>query len=93
MRQSRAETTLVRMHSNEFVLLLREADDRAVANVIERLSFSASREVLPPFSVGGSTREEREPLTEAIRRARENRTEVPSASGPGRKPSGIYPLP
>ena len=93
MRQSRAETTLVRMHSNEFLLLLREADDKTVANVIERLAFSASRELLPPFSVGGSTREESEPLTEAIRRARENRTEVSSATGPGRKPSGIYPLP
>ncbi|HQR66829.1 MAG TPA: PAS domain S-box protein [Thermoanaerobaculia bacterium] len=93
MRQSRAETTLVRMHSNEFLLLLRDADGNAVANVIERLVFAATRETLPPFTVGGSARDEAEPLTEAIRRARENRTEVPSAAGPGRKPSGIYPLP
>ena len=93
MRQSRAETTVVRMHSSEFLLLLREADDKAVANVIERLVFSASRELLPPFSVGGSAREESEALTEAIRRARENRTEVETVAGPGRKASGIYPLP
>jgi len=92
-RQSRAETTIVRMHSNEFLLLLREADDKAVTNVIERLVFAASREVLPPFSVGGSVRDAPEPLTEAIRRARENRTQVETVAGPGRKPSGIYPLP
>ena len=93
MRQSRAETTVVRMHSNEFLLLLHEADDKAIANVIERLVFSASRELLPPFSVGGSAREESEALTEAIRRARENRTEVETVAGPGRKSSGIHPLP
>lgn len=92
-RQSRAETTIVRTHSNEFLLLLREADDKAVTNVIERLVFAASREVLPPFSVGGSVRDVPETLTEAIRRARENRTPVETVAGPGRRTSGIYPLP
>ena len=81
------------MHSNEFLLLLKEADDKVVTNVIERLVFAASREVLPPFSVGGSVRDAPEALSDAIRRARENRTQVETVAGPGRKPSGIYPLP
>jgi diguanylate cyclase (GGDEF)-like protein len=93
MRQSRAETAVVRMHSNEFVLLLKEANQKGVENVVERLAFAASREILPPFSIGGAIRAEKEPLSEAIRRARESRTEVETAAGPGRKPSGIYPLP
>lgn len=93
MRQSRAETTVLRMHSNEFLLLLREADDKSIGNIIERIAFTASRELLPPFSVGGAARRESEPLTETIRRARESRTGVEPVSGPGRKPSGIFPLP
>ncbi len=93
MRQSRAETAVLRMHSNEFLLLLRETDDKSIRNVIERLSFAASRELLPAFSVGGAVRQESEPLTETIRRAREVRTVVETVSGPGRKPSGIFPLP
>jgi PAS domain S-box-containing protein len=93
MRQSRAETTVLRMHSNEFLLLLREADEKSVGNVIERIAFAAFRELLPPFSVGGAARRETEPLTETIRRAREGRTGVETVSGPGRKPSGIFPLP
>jgi PAS domain S-box-containing protein len=93
MRQSRAETTVFRTHSNEFLLLLRETDDASVRNVIERLAFAASRELLPAFSVGGAVQEGSEPLTETIRRARESRTGVETASGPGRKPSGIFPLP
>ncbi len=93
MRQSRAETTLLRMHSNEFLLLLREADDKSIGNIIERIAFTASRELLPPFSVGGAARRESEPLTETIRRAREGRTGVEPVAGPGRKPSGIFPLP
>jgi PAS domain S-box-containing protein len=93
IRQSRVETTVLRMHSNEFLLLLREADEKSVGNIIERIAFAASRELLPPFSVGGASRREAEPLAETIRRAREGRTAVEPVSGPGRKPSGIFPLP
>lgn len=93
MRQSRAETTVFRMHSNEFLLLLRETDDKSVRNVIERLAFAATRELLPGFSVGGAVQHESEPLAETIRRARESRQGVETASGPGRRPSGVYPLP
>ncbi len=93
MRQSRAETAVVRTHSGEFVLLLREADQKAVESLLERLTFAASREVLPPFSLGGAVRAEGEPLTETLRRARESRTGVDTLAGPGRRPSGVYPLP
>ena len=93
MRQSRAETTVIRMHSNEFLLLLRESDDKSVRNIIERLAFAATRELLPAFSVGGAVQQESEQLTETIRRAREGRTAVETVSGRGRKPSGIFPLP
>jgi len=93
MRQSRAETAVVRIHSDEFVLLLREADEKSVENFAERLAFAASREVLPPFSLGRAARGPDEPLAETIGRARENRTVVETVVGPGRKPSGVYPLP
>jgi PAS domain S-box-containing protein len=93
MRQSRAETTVVRMHSNEFLLLLRGADRKAVDGVTERLVFAAQQEILPPLKLGAAAPEAGEALSETIRRARESRTEVRAGGGPGRRPSGIYPLP
>ena len=93
MRQSRAETAVVRMHSNEFLLLLRDVDEKGVGTILERLVFAASRELLPPFRVGAATRGPEEPLAEAIRRAREKRTPVRTIGTPGDGSPGIYPLP
>jgi len=93
MRQSRAETAVVRMHSNEFLLLLRDADEKAVGMILERLVFAASREMLPPFRVGAAACAPEEPLAEAIRRARENLTPVRTIGTPGDESPGIYPLP
>jgi len=93
LRQSRAETAVVRMHSNEFLLLIREADEKAVGTVLERLVFAASREMLPPFRVGAGVSAANEPIIEAIRRARENRTPVRTIGSSGEEAAGIYPLP
>jgi PAS domain S-box-containing protein len=93
MRQSRAETAVVRMHSNEFLLLLREADEKAVGTVLERLVFAASHEMLPPFRVGAGVCAADEPFAEAIRKARENRTPVRTIGSSGDEAPGIYPLP
>ncbi len=93
MRQSRAETAVVRMHSNEFLLLLRDADEKAVGTILERLVFAASRELLPPFRVGAAACAPEEPLAEAIRRARENRTPVRTIGTSGDESPGIYKLP
>ncbi len=93
MRQSRAETAVVRMHSNEFLLLFRDADEKALGTVLERLVFAASRELLPPFRVGAAVCPAGEPLAEAIRTARENKTPVRTIGSSGDEPPGIYPLP
>ncbi len=93
MRQSRAETAVIRMHSNEFLLLLREADEKMVGTVLERIVFAASRELLPPFRVGAGVCAAEEPLAEAIRKARENRTPVRTIGSSGDEAPGIYPLP
>ncbi|MFI5182102.1 MAG: PAS domain S-box protein [Thermoanaerobaculia bacterium] len=93
MRQSRAETAVVRMHSNEFLLLLRDANEKVLGTVLERIVFAASRELLPPFHVGAALCEATEPFTEAIRRAREKRTPVRTIGSSGNEPPGIYPLP
>lgn len=93
IRQSRAETAVVRMHSNEFLLLLRDADEKAIGTILERLVFAASREMLPPFRVGAAACAPKEPLAEAIRRARENRTPVRTIGTPGDESPGIYKLP
>lgn len=86
MRQSRAETAVVRMHSNEFLLLLRDADEKTIGTILERLVFAASRELLPPFRVGAAVCEAKEPLAEAIRKARENRTSVQTIGSSGDGP-------
>jgi PAS domain S-box-containing protein len=94
VRQSRAETTVVRTHSNEFLLLLRDADDKAVAAATERLRFAAARELLAPFRLGKAARTPGEGMPETLNRARYEKVEIPTAgSSPTRKPSGIYPLP
>ena len=93
MRQSRAETAVVRMHANEFLLLLRDADQKAVAMILERLVFAASRELLPPFRAGAAACAPEEPLAETIRRARENLSPVRTIGTPGDEVPGIYRLP
>ena len=94
VRQSRAETTVVRTHSNEFLLLLRDADEKAVEAATERLTFAAARELLAPFRLGKASRAPGEGLPETLKRARQETVYIPTAgASPTRKPSGIYPLP
>jgi PAS domain S-box-containing protein len=94
VRQSRAETAVVRTHSNEFLLLLHDADEKAVEAATERITFAAARELLAPFRLGKASRIPGEALPETLNRARTEKIEIPTAgSSPTRKPSGIYPLP
>jgi len=69
MRQVRAEEPVIRLGGDEFLLLLRPADEDAVEMVARRLQLAAIRTAPVPFSLGWSARQGGESVQMTIDRA------------------------
>lgn len=69
MRQVRAEEPVIRLGGDEFLLLLRPADEAAVEMVARRLQLAAIRTAPVPFSLGWSARQANESVQQTINRA------------------------
>lgn len=72
MRQVRAEEPVVRVGGDEFVVILRGAQESQVRMVAERLKQVALRTAPVPFSLGWAVREPRESLMSTMNRADQN---------------------
>lgn len=72
MRQVRAEEPVVRVGGDEFVVILRGAQEAQVRMVAERLQQAALRTAPVPFSLGWAVREPRESLMSTMNRADQN---------------------
>lgn len=69
MRQVRAEEPVVRVGGDEFVVVLRGAQESQVRMVAERMQQAALRTAPVPFSLGWAVREPRESLMSTMNRA------------------------
>jgi diguanylate cyclase (GGDEF)-like protein/PAS domain S-box-containing protein len=69
MRQVRAEEPVIRLGGDEFLLMLRPADEDAVEMVARRLQLAAIRTAPVPFSLGWSARRPGESVQETVNRA------------------------
>jgi diguanylate cyclase (GGDEF)-like protein/PAS domain S-box-containing protein len=87
MRQTRAEEAVVRMGGDEFLLLLPKTDETGTENTADRLQFVAEKEMLAPFSLGYSSRQDNEALDRTIQRADQKMISVKGVVAP---PSGIW---
>jgi diguanylate cyclase (GGDEF)-like protein/PAS domain S-box-containing protein len=72
MRQVRAEEPVVRVGGDEFVVILRGAQEGQVRMVAERMQQAALRTAPVPFSLGWAVREPRESLMSTMNRADQN---------------------
>ena len=72
MRQVRAEEPVVRVGGDEFVVILRGAQEAQVRMVAERMQQAALRTAPVPFSLGWAVREPRESLMSTMNRADQN---------------------
>ena len=72
MRQVRAEEPVVRVGGDEFVVVLRGAQESQVRMVAERMQQAALRTAPVPFSLGWAVREPRESLMSTMNRADQN---------------------
>lgn len=69
MRQVRAEEPVIRLGGDEFLLVLRPADEDAVEMVARRLQLAAIRTAPVPFSLGWSARRPGESVQGTVNRA------------------------
>jgi diguanylate cyclase (GGDEF)-like protein/PAS domain S-box-containing protein len=69
MRQVRAEEPVIRLGGDEFLLVLRPADEDAVEMVARRLQLAAIRTAPVPFSLGWSARRPGESVPDTVNRA------------------------
>lgn len=69
MRQVRAEEPVIRLGGDEFLLVLRPADEDAVEMVARRLQLAAIRTAPVPFSLGWSARRPGESVQTTVNRA------------------------
>lgn len=69
MRQVRAEEPVIRLGGDEFLLVLKPADEDAVEMVARRLQLAAIRTAPVPFSLGWSARRPGETVRETVNRA------------------------
>lgn len=72
MRQVRAEEPVIRLGGDEFLLVLRPADEEAVEMVARRLQLAAIRTAPVPFSLGWSARRPGESVQDTVNRADQN---------------------
>jgi diguanylate cyclase (GGDEF)-like protein/PAS domain S-box-containing protein len=69
MRQVRAEEPVIRLGGDEFLLMLKPADEDAVEMVARRLQLAAIRTAPVPFSLGWSARRPGETVQDTVNRA------------------------
>jgi diguanylate cyclase (GGDEF)-like protein/PAS domain S-box-containing protein len=69
MRQVRAEEPVIRLGGDEFLLVLKPADEEAVEMVARRLQLAAIRTAPVPFSLGWSARRPGETMQQTVIRA------------------------
>jgi diguanylate cyclase (GGDEF)-like protein/PAS domain S-box-containing protein len=69
MRQVRAEEPVIRLGGDEFLLVLKPADEDAVEMVARRLQLAAIRTAPVPFSLGWSARRPGESVQQTVNRA------------------------
>ena len=69
MRQVRAEEPVIRLGGDEFLLVLKPADEEAVEMVARRLQLAAIRTAPVPFSLGWSARRPGESVQDTVNRA------------------------
>ena len=91
MRQTRAEEAAVRMGGDEFLLLLDDTDADATEFAARRLQATADRELIVPFSLGWSAREDGEALEKTIARADQRLLKARGQSRSGERPSLVLP--
>ena len=89
MRQVRAEEPVVRVGGDEFVVILRGAQEGQVRMVAERMQQVALRTAPVPFSLGWAVREPRESLMSTMNRADQNLLAVRVIE---RTPARIVPM-
>jgi diguanylate cyclase (GGDEF)-like protein/PAS domain S-box-containing protein len=69
MRYGRAEEAVLRVGGDEFVVILRDADDEQTKRVADRLRIEALEHAPVPFSLGYASRTPGEPLPHLLDRA------------------------
>jgi diguanylate cyclase (GGDEF)-like protein/PAS domain S-box-containing protein len=76
MRHVRADSSIVRMGGDEFVVLLPNATLEQTAKTAERIQLAAQKEAPAPFSMGTGHRVDAEPLEKTIHNADQHLYEV-----------------
>jgi diguanylate cyclase (GGDEF)-like protein len=69
MRYVRSEETVIRVGGDEFIVMLRDADDEQTRRVADRLRIEALEHAPVPFSLGYASRRPGEPLPHVMDRA------------------------